>query len=177
MPVVEAMRIDSNMKTNNATLYTLMPQGFQDLSMHGLTDRARRERVVKELGRQIGEMHLKGVLHGDLRRPNILWNGSAVNPKVIFLDFETAKFSKGKLPENMALDDVRFFTRSVCGQWEGIGSYSEREMRSWADAYCKATAYDKEKVLHNIRRSIPAEGQQTVRDDIRERLERNAGLG
>ena len=174
--VVEPLRVDLNWEKNSATLYTKMPEGFRDLSTFELVKAAKSKSVIRELARQVARMHAKGMFHGDLRRPNILWNGNTAFPKIVFLDLETARFYEGKTPVTKAIDDLMLLTESLCGKWQGIGRFTKEEMHIFADEYCKITGYDKAKILHNIERAIPTPDQRTVGDYLRSRLERHAGL-
>ncbi len=176
IPVVEPLRVDVNWEKNSATLYTRMPEGFRDLSTFELIKAVKSESVIRELARQVARMHAKGMFHGDLRRPNILWNGNTIVPKIVFLDLETARFYEDKIPVTKAIDDLMLLTESLCGKWQGIGRFTKEEMHIFADEYCRITAYDKARILHNIERAIPTPDQRTIGDYLRSRLERGAGF-
>jgi Ser/Thr protein kinase RdoA (MazF antagonist) len=44
--------------------------------------------AAEELGRVVGRMHARGIVHGDLRWGNVLVVGSLENPRFVFLDNE-----------------------------------------------------------------------------------------
>lgn len=174
--VVEPLRVDVNWERNEAALYTKMPEGFKDLSTFELSNAAKSKEVIRELAWQVGNMHNKGLLHGDLRRPNILWNGNVTWPKIMFLDLETAHFYPGRVPISKAMDDLMLLTESLSGKWQGIGRFTEEEMKLFADEYCRITGHEKSKILHNIMRAIPRPEERTVADYLRSRIERERGI-
>ncbi|MCD6478266.1 MAG: hypothetical protein J7L44_00050 [Candidatus Diapherotrites archaeon] len=142
--VVSPLRVDVNWIENTASLYTKIERGFRDLSTYNLKQ-ARNEVFIKKLAEEIANMHNKGIFHGDLRRPNILWNGSRIAPSIMLLDFETGMIFPKKVPLSKAIDDIMVLTESLCGRWQGLGQFTEREMRIFADVYCELTGYPKAK--------------------------------
>lgn len=175
VPVVEPLRVDVNWQRNEAALYTRMPPGFKDLSTYNLKD-ARTKSFIRALATEVAKLHNKGILHGDLRRPNILWNGSRSSPEIKFLDFETGRLFKERVPINKAIDDIILLTESLCGKWQGLGNFGLKEMEMFADIYCKFTGFPKEVIMHNIKRAIPKPESLTVADYLRERLLRGKGI-
>jgi len=176
IPVVDVVRIDTNLRENRADLYTLMPPGFKDFLAYSRNSAIRDDRVIEELAREIGKMHVKGMFHGDLRKPNVLWNGSAAYPKIIFINLETAEFYDGKIPFSKAIHDIKLFSKSFSEAEEAPNQYTAKQMELFADVYSKETGFDREKVLGNIARATPSTEQQKIADDLREDLLRKAGL-
>jgi RIO-like serine/threonine protein kinase len=61
--------------------------GGERMSESSLTENIRQERS-QELVRSVHAIHSMGVVHGDIREPNVLWNSET--GRVVVIDFERA---------------------------------------------------------------------------------------
>ncbi len=108
-PVIIAMGESGNGPLSTANfLITLevedAKQIHQFISDSSLETRSRRE-LIRALGQTIGEMHAKGIFHGDLRLGNILVRQEKDHWRFFFLDNErTRKFYR--LPGRLRLKNL-----------------------------------------------------------------------
>ncbi|MFA5252583.1 MAG: lipopolysaccharide kinase InaA family protein, partial [Phycisphaerae bacterium] len=79
-------------------------QIFQFISDNKLETRDRRE-LIRALGRTVGQMHARGIFHGDLRLGNVLARHEKDRWRFFFLDNErTRKFYR--LPARLRLKNL-----------------------------------------------------------------------
>ncbi len=76
--------------------------------------------IVKTIGKQIAELHNKGIFHGDLTTSNIIYDGKTV----YFIDFGLSLFSRKK--EDKAVD-LHLFRQSLESKHHTIYENSYKE--------------------------------------------------
>jgi tRNA A-37 threonylcarbamoyl transferase component Bud32 len=98
--------IDNMLVTGEVENATPMPQLLQDLSRRSDTEETERKRaLIREFARTVGQMHAKGIFHGDLRLGNVLSTTERDHWRFYFIDNErTRKFRR--LPVRLRLKNL-----------------------------------------------------------------------
>ncbi|MCD6323770.1 MAG: Kae1-associated kinase Bud32, partial [Desulfurococcales archaeon] len=97
-------------------------------------------RALREVGREVGVMHNKGIIHGDLTTSNMVLSGST--PYII--DFGLAKYSNRL--EDVATD-IHLFIRSVEATHFGV---KEELIKCFMEGYSQVIQYPSEEVMSKV---------------------------
>jgi len=170
IPVVDFVRLVLNKKSGLAILYTIMPAGYKTLANSKLGRDAPASIFLRALGKAVGQMHKKGMLHGDLDAENILWNGH----DLMFLDLELARFFERQPSFSQVAGDIGVLIESLTLERYGPLAYSEDELMHFVKAYCEETGYSQELVLGLSDSAIQPLANE--RESLRKSILRRLGL-
>ena len=182
VPVVEVIRIDINAVADRAAITTLAPKEFNSI-MDAIEHRYfasipphKIREFLGSLGDMVGKMHKAGVCHGDLDPENILWNGKTGAAKFKLIDFEHARIFKKQPSFSSVAKDVVNLALWLIKAPTIPGTFTKKEFKSFVNTYSTVTGYPRELIWKAIERKIPVREGERVRNLLRERPLRNAGL-